>query len=100
MADPRLPYGDNVNFNMEELFERLSFTPDDNGKPRNIDGYIETLNITGNTPFTIYHKLDREPIGYLLLRADAYVLLKEITKTERLITLESAAGGNITIMIF
>lgn len=100
MADPKLPYGDNINHNLRELFERLSFTADDSGKPRNFDGYIETLQIVGNTPFTIYHKLDRTPIGYFLLRADEYVLLKEITKTERLITLESAAGGNITVMIF
>lgn len=66
----------------------------------NIDGkWISTLTVIGN--FTVNHGLGRVPVGYLMVKTDAFENLKFVAATGNTITLAAQNGGaNILLFVF
>lgn len=77
----------------------ISFGDGTVGSTDNISGVWETaLTVAGN--FTVTHNLGRLPVGYLMVKNDAFENLKFISSTTTTIVLAGQNGGaNILLFI-
>lgn len=66
----------------------------------NIDGIWKTaVSVAGN--FTVVHNLGRQPVGYLMVKSDAFENLKFVSSTTTQLVLAGQNGGaNILLFIF
>lgn len=66
----------------------------------NIDGVLVTATtVAGN--FTVTHGLNRTPVGYWMVKSDAFENLKFVSSTASQITLAGQNGGaHITLFVF
>ena len=101
MATPKYPLSDvaNLEDNLSELFERISFVRRDM-QPGNFDGYIEEdLSVSDVSTTTIYHGLSRIPTGVIPIKKSAACDIYVVSEDEYSVVVQSTAVATVTILI-
>ena len=101
MSTPKYPLSDpaNLETNLSELFERISFVRRDM-QPGNIDGYIqENVSVSDTAETTIYHGLGRIPTGVIPIKKSAPCDIYVTAEAEYQITVQSTAVATVTLLI-
>jgi hypothetical protein len=104
MAQKKLPIAvpGNLEQNLNELFDRLDFIPNENGKAGNFDAEIIDGVVTDTSAFVVRHRLGRAPVGYLIIdkdgAADVYTFSDHTSNQLSLVS--DVAGVTIKLLIF
>ena len=83
--------------NMDRIFNGIDFLENSRGKSGNFDAETITFNSTGaNQVFK--HRLERIPVGILVVEKDAFCDVLTDAKDDKSITLKASASG-VTIKV-
>jgi len=96
MATKRLPYKDNLDSNLDELFSKVDFRKRDNGRAGNHDAEIVTVNFPyAMLDVGVKHKLGRIAEGYIVIGAStATFIFDGVTAwDENTVSLRSVVAG-------
>ncbi len=103
MAKPtELQRHDAQDRDLGELQDRLAeFAQQVSECPLLVGNTVEDIAIVAGTPETVYHKLDRTPEGWLVVRRSASAVVFEsgtFDATE--ITLDASANVTVTVWVY
>lgn len=84
--------------NMEQLFFNLDFKPNTRNKAGNFDAEIATFT-TAVGANVIRHKLEREPVGYIVIDKDKLVNLYTNSKSETTLSLQADVAGAVVKLL-
>ena len=84
--------------NLDELFYKLSFEPNDRSKAGNFDAEQISFTTTG-TQQKFPHKLERVPVGIIVVDKDNFCDIKTIAKDTTSITVTGSVSGVAIKMI-
>jgi hypothetical protein len=96
MATKRLPYKDNLDSNLDELFSKVDFRKQDNGRAGNHDAEIVMVNFPFSLmDISVKHKLGRVAEGYIVIGSNtATFIFDGVTAwDENTISLQSVVAG-------
>lgn len=103
MAKPtELQRHDAQDRDLAELQDRLAeFAQQVSECPLLVGQVVEDIEITSGTPETVYHKLDRTPEGWIVVRQSASASVFESgTYDSTEITLDASANVTISVWVY
>ena len=83
-----------LQLRLKEFFDQFKNNPLLTGR------LIENLAITSGTPLVIDHKLNRTPVGFLVIQKNANSVIWHSSITSTTLTLNASANVNIVIWVF
>ena len=101
MATGLYPLEDTLNLkrNLEALLTSTDIKPDEDGKAGNLDAKVVDLLMIATTPQTVYHELNRVPVGVVVLAQSQHGSIRTVTLTEKSVVVEASANMTARLLI-